>query len=74
MAEKFDSPEDRLCLIFSGKILKDNETLLSHKLGDGYVVHLVIKSATQRPPENRSGETSTNPEPASQQQQQQQPG
>jgi len=73
VAEKFGSPEERLCLIFSGKILKDTETLKSHKLGDGYVVHLVIKSAAQRPPENRSGESGANPEPASQQQQPQQP-
>ncbi|CAG7818393.1 unnamed protein product [Allacma fusca] len=68
VAEKFDAPEDRLCLIFSGKILKDTETLLSHKLADGYVVHLVIKSSVRGPQEPRAPETAgqTAPETTSQ--------
>lgn len=62
VAEKFNAPEELLCLIFSGKILKDEEKLLSHKLGDGYVVHLVIKSSPRGPQEPPSATTAT-PEP-----------
>lgn len=45
---------DLLCLIFSGKIMKDTETLAGHKLADGFVVHLVIKSSARGPQEPMS--------------------
>jgi len=56
VAELFNQPEELLCLIFAGKIMKDTETLTHHKLGDGYVVHLVIKSSARGPqdPSSRS--------------------
>lgn len=62
VAEKFNSSEELLCLIFSGKIMKDTETLASHKLADGYTVHLVIKSSVrgpQEPPAPASGGTAS---------------
>lgn len=54
-----NTPVEQLCLIFSGKIMKDHDTLGTHNITDGMTVHLVI----------RSGNTSAN-----NQQQQQQPG
>jgi ubiquilin len=44
VSKKFAKSTDQLCLIFCGKILKDNETLLQHSIRDGVTVHLVIKS------------------------------
>jgi len=37
------APVENLCLIFAGKIMKDQETLASHNVKDGMTVHLVIK-------------------------------
>lgn len=40
--------------------MKDSETLTHHKLADGYVVHLVIKSSARGPQDpSSSGSTST---------------
>lgn len=54
VAEKFSAPVDQLCLIFAGKILKDEDTLEQHGIKDGLTVHLVIKST------NRSQEQAAN--------------
>lgn len=51
VAEKFEADIEQLCLIFAGKIMKDNETLKSHNVKDGLTVHLVIKSKPQAEPE-----------------------
>lgn len=48
VAEKFQAEPEQLCLIFAGKIMKDNDTLKMHNIKDGLTVHLVIK-APQRP-------------------------
>lgn len=47
LMKKLDNVSDlaRLCLIFSGKILKDNETLTQHNITEGLTLHLVIRSA-----------------------------
>ncbi|XP_074650696.1 ubiquilin-4-like [Tubulanus polymorphus] len=46
VSEKFGKvPVEQLCLIFAGKILKDDDKLTTHGIKDGLVVHLVIKSA-----------------------------
>ncbi|XP_054160618.1 ubiquilin-1-like [Oppia nitens] len=47
VALRFKSDIDKICLIFAGKILKDNETLDTHKIKDGLTVHLVIRSGNQ---------------------------
>lgn len=42
---EFDNtPVEQLCLIFSGKIMKDHDTLETHNIKDGMTVHLVIRS------------------------------
>uniref|UniRef100_A0A6M2DTV2 Ubiquilin-like protein n=1 Tax=Xenopsylla cheopis TaxID=163159 RepID=A0A6M2DTV2_XENCH len=58
VAQKFNAEPEQLCLIFAGKIMKDNDTLKGHNIKDGLTVHLVIKTpprpeperAAQRPP------------------------
>ncbi|XP_046839317.1 ubiquilin-1-like [Xenia sp. Carnegie-2017] len=70
-----DTPIAQLCLIFAGKILKDEENLESYGIKDGLTVHLVIKSAnraqqqaaehatrqpTQSSPQNTTGRQSSN--------------
>jgi len=57
VAEKFGATLEQVCLIFAGKILKDQETLAMHNLKDGLTVHLVIKSSnrvSQDAPNNSS--------------------
>lgn len=44
VGKKFNKPNELLCLIFAGKILKDQDTLLQHGIKDGVTVHLVIKN------------------------------
>ena len=39
-----NAPVEQLCLIFSGKIMKDHDTLETHNIKDGMTVHLVIRS------------------------------
>jgi len=44
ISAKFGSaPVENLCLIFAGKIMKDQESLNTHNVKDGMTVHLVIK-------------------------------
>ncbi len=42
-AKAFDVDVARVCLIYAGKILKDENSLTEHKLKDGLTVHIVIK-------------------------------
>lgn len=51
IAEKFEADIEQLCLIFAGKIMKDNDTLKALGISDGLTVHLVIKSKPQAEPE-----------------------
>lgn len=44
VSKKFSKTNEQLCLIFSGKILKDQDTLNQHGIKDGVTVHLVIKT------------------------------
>lgn len=65
VAKKFNAQPDQMCLIFAGKIMKDNETLGTHHVDkDGLTVHLVIKSP--RAPgsqNNQSEEQESRPRP-----------
>lgn len=55
VAEKFEAEPEQLCLIFAGKIMKDNDTLKGHNVKDGLTVHLVIKAqARPEPPQQPS--------------------
>lgn len=51
VAERFEAEPDQLCLIFAGKIMKDNDTLKTHNIKDGLTVHLVIKAPPKPEPE-----------------------
>jgi len=51
-----NAPVENLCLIFAGKIMKDQETLTLHNVKDGMTVHLVIK---QSPATTSSAPTTT---------------
>ncbi|XP_061872895.1 ubiquilin-1-like isoform X2 [Colius striatus] len=44
ISKHFKSRADQLVLIFAGKILKDQDTLIQHGIHDGLTVHLVIKT------------------------------
>ncbi|WKX89360.1 hypothetical protein Q1695_008757 [Nippostrongylus brasiliensis] len=52
-----------LCLIFSGKILKDHEKLETHSIGDGMALHLVVRQGQNRPSQAASAapQITTNP-------------
>ncbi|XP_020647600.3 ubiquilin-1 [Pogona vitticeps] len=49
ISERFQTPPEQLSLIFAGEILKDQDTLAQHKVGDGSKVHLFIKSPRRTP-------------------------
>ena len=58
---------DRIVLIFAGKILKDEDTIETHKIKDKHTIHVVIKnkpSTSAPPPQQNRPATNTNP-PAS---------
>ncbi|XGW21346.1 hypothetical protein V3C99_004362 [Haemonchus contortus] len=52
-----------LCLIFSGKILKDHEKLETHNIGDGMALHLVVRQGQNRAghANTTANQTTTNP-------------
>ncbi|XP_057666588.1 ubiquilin-1 [Diorhabda carinulata] len=58
--KKFTAEPDQLCLIFAGKIMKDQETLQQHNIKDGLTIHLVIRAAQRSTPN-----TTTTTEPTS---------
>ncbi|CAG2111459.1 unnamed protein product [Medioppia subpectinata] len=60
VATRFKSDIDQICLIFAGKILKDNESLDTHKIKDGLTVHLVIRSGNQSSSQPSSQQTAQN--------------
>jgi ubiquilin len=41
IAEKCDTPADRMRLIYSGRVLKDQDTIESYKIAEGHTVHMV---------------------------------
>ncbi|CAJ0913247.1 10301_t:CDS:2 [Entrophospora sp. SA101] len=41
IGEKSEIPADRQRLIYSGKVLKDNDTLETYKIAEGHTVHMV---------------------------------
>lgn len=44
VSKVYKTPEEQLCLICSGKILKDDETLSQHSIKDGTTIHLVVRA------------------------------
>lgn len=54
-ADFADLPAERQRLIYSGRVLKDNETLASYKIKDGHTIHLVkgAESNSRQNPANQ---------------------
>ncbi|RZC37258.1 ubiquitin, Rad60-SLD, and/or UBA domain containing protein [Asbolus verrucosus] len=63
IAGKFNAEANRLNLIFAGKIMKDNDTLLQHNIRDGLTIHLVIKAAATPDSTTTHPSTDTNQPP-----------
>ncbi|XP_015919662.1 ubiquilin-1 isoform X1 [Parasteatoda tepidariorum] len=49
VSEEFNISTDQLCLIFSGKVLKEDESLKSLGVQDGNIIHVVTKAAKTSP-------------------------
>jgi ubiquilin len=49
LSQKINQPVEKICLIFSGKILKDHETLQTYNIKDGMAIHMVIRAGTSAP-------------------------
>ncbi|MCJ1272937.1 hypothetical protein MMC21_000726 [Puttea exsequens] len=67
-SEYADIPPDRQRLIYSGRVLKDPDTLSSYKIKEGNTVHLVKGAASnqrQNPAASSSPSTSAAPQPSS---------
>ena len=62
VAEKFGATLEQVCLIFAGKILKDQDTLKMHNLKDGLTVHLVIKTSSRSSQETPNNVPATAPQ------------
>uniref|UniRef100_A0A8C8RET8 Ubiquilin-1 n=1 Tax=Pelusios castaneus TaxID=367368 RepID=A0A8C8RET8_9SAUR len=59
VAKRFKAPPDLLVLIFAGKILQDQETLIQHGVRSGFSLHLVIRS--QKRPQDSLAEQTDSP-------------
>ncbi len=46
LCERMDAPVPQQCLIFAGKILKEEETLEKQGIKDGVTIHLVVRSSS----------------------------
>ncbi|KAI6202864.1 hypothetical protein M3Y94_00490000 [Aphelenchoides besseyi] len=56
LSAQLNHPKERLTLIFSGKILKDPDSIESYGIKDGMVVHMVLRAAAGS---STSGSTTT---------------
>ncbi|KAJ5174270.1 Ubiquitin domain-containing protein DSK2 [Penicillium canariense] len=56
--EYADTPSDRQRLIYSGRVLKDSETLETYKIKDGHTIHLVKSAASNQQRSNTSTQSS----------------
>ncbi|KAL5120400.1 hypothetical protein ACEQ8H_001690 [Pleosporales sp. CAS-2024a] len=63
-AEYADVPADRQRLIYSGRVLKEHDTLASVKIKDGHTVHLV-KGAASNARQNPANQGTSSPSSAS---------
>jgi len=62
-SEYANVPPERQRLIYSGRVLKDNETLDSYKIKEGNTIHLVKAAETsqRQPPASQGSSASTAP-------------
>lgn len=58
-SEYADTPAERQRLIYSGRVLKDTETLQTYKIKDGHTIHLVKSAASNQQRGNASGQSSS---------------
>lgn len=58
-SELADTPADRQRLIYSGRVLKDNETLETYKIKDGHTIHLVKSAASNQQRTAPAGQASS---------------
>lgn len=66
IAAESDIPADRQRLIYSGRVLKDPDTLETYKIKTGHTIHLVKSAgAKQSTPSASSASTSNSPAPSS---------
>ncbi|KAJ5623552.1 ubiquitin-like protein DskB [Penicillium lividum] len=63
-SEYADTPADRQRLIYSGRVLKDNETLATYNIKDGHTIHLVKSAASNQQRSNTSAQSSSTATPA----------
>ncbi|KAF4761987.1 hypothetical protein HAV15_006941 [Penicillium sp. str.  len=57
--ENADTPAERQRLIYSGRVLKDTETLETYKIKDGHTIHLVKSAASNQPRQNTAAQPSS---------------
>ncbi|CAG8401906.1 unnamed protein product [Penicillium salamii] len=57
-SEHADTPAERQRLIYSGRVLKDTETLNAYKIKDGHTIHLVKSAASNQPRPNAAAQSS----------------
>ncbi|CUM45673.1 uncharacterized protein AC631_01556 [Debaryomyces fabryi] len=60
IADKSSVPADRQRLIYSGKVLKDTETVASYKVQSGHTIHLVKSAGPKTNDTDNRGAASTN--------------
>lgn len=65
VSERYQIEPNSVCLIFSGKILKDGDSLQNHKMKDGHIVHLVIRDVNKLSSTGESSSTSSTRNPLS---------
>jgi ubiquilin len=58
-SEYADTPVERQRLIYSGRVLKDHETLATYKIKDGHTIHLVKSAASNQRQDAASQGSST---------------
>ncbi|KAL4892743.1 hypothetical protein BDV59DRAFT_179669 [Aspergillus ambiguus] len=58
-SEYADTPAQRQRLIYSGRVLKDNETLSTYNIKDGHTIHLVKSAASNQQPGSSSQSAAT---------------
>jgi ubiquilin len=58
-SEYADTPAERQRLIYSGRVLKDNETLETYKIKDGHTIHLVKSAQSNQQRQNAAAQPAT---------------
>ncbi|KAK6458537.1 uncharacterized protein RJT20DRAFT_143480 [Scheffersomyces xylosifermentans] len=64
IAEQSDIPADRQRLIYSGKVLKDSETIASYKVQSGHTIHMVKSAASKATAGNATSDSTATTAPA----------